>query len=93
VGEFVHTWGLDDEPTSLGSFANGYKEIVHLVHRNATGDFFLAPRELMHAAHGYPEVPQNIHVDGLMSFLGLAPRMLMILMMMSYSKFTSDHLA
>jgi hypothetical protein len=42
------------------------------VHRNATGDFFLAPRELISATQGYPELPQNIHVDGLMAFLALA---------------------
>ena len=62
---------VDDEPTSLG-MRDRYTDVVGLVHRNATGDFFLAPRELMHATQGYPELPQNIHVDGMMSFLGLA---------------------
>ena len=61
---------VDDEPTSLG--LRGYSDIIGLVHRNATGDFFLAHRELMFATQGYPELPQNIHVDGLMSFLALA---------------------
>lgn len=74
---------LEDEPATFldemlrrgwgnHSVKHLWRSIGPFLHGNGTGDFFLAPRQMMMKTRGYPEVPQNSHVDALMTTLAIA---------------------
>lgn len=63
---------LADQPPTFFAANTSFADIQKWVHRNASGDFFLAPRRMVLQARGYPEVPQNLHVDGMMPFMAMS---------------------